>query len=34
MCEGAPIQDSEFTLNWEPLVARMGNSMEVSQGSL
>ncbi|CAB1116658.1 unnamed protein product [Ectocarpus sp. CCAP 1310/34] len=26
--------DSEFTLNWEPLVARMGNSMEVSQGSV
>ncbi|CAB1115397.1 unnamed protein product [Ectocarpus sp. CCAP 1310/34] len=25
---------SEFTLNWQPLVARMGNSMEVSQGSL
>ncbi|CAB1102700.1 unnamed protein product [Ectocarpus sp. CCAP 1310/34] len=25
--------DSEYSLNWEPLVARMGNSMEASQGS-
>ncbi|CAB1101370.1 unnamed protein product [Ectocarpus sp. CCAP 1310/34] len=28
------LSPTEFTLNWEPLVARMGSSMEVSQGSL